>query len=174
VLECLLASGGLVLSAEELLERVWDEHADPFTTAVKTRCTGCAPSSATRPSSTPSARAATGSETHDDRHPQLQTNAASVDPRLRVQLTVLYAGLFVLLVAAVLAVSAACWSGKDRPTAAVKRRHTTLSSATISISDRRSWLDRRADRLGTGLVDRRPVPSTAPRHECCRAGDLRH
>ncbi|HLI02393.1 MAG TPA: response regulator transcription factor [Acidimicrobiales bacterium] len=36
VLECLLASPGRVVSAEELLERVWDEAADPFTTAVKT------------------------------------------------------------------------------------------------------------------------------------------
>jgi len=36
VLECLLASAGRVVSAEELLERVWDEAADPFTTAVKT------------------------------------------------------------------------------------------------------------------------------------------
>jgi len=36
VLECLLASGGRVVSAEELLERAWDEAADPFTTVVKT------------------------------------------------------------------------------------------------------------------------------------------
>jgi len=36
VLECLLASGDRVVSAEELLDRVWDEAADPFTTAVKT------------------------------------------------------------------------------------------------------------------------------------------
>ena len=36
VLECLLASAGQVVSAEELLERAWDEAADPFTTAVKT------------------------------------------------------------------------------------------------------------------------------------------
>ena len=36
VLECLLGSGGRVVSAEELLERAWDEAADPFTTAVKT------------------------------------------------------------------------------------------------------------------------------------------
>jgi DNA-binding response OmpR family regulator len=35
LLECLLAAGGRVISAEELLERVWDEAADPFTTAVK-------------------------------------------------------------------------------------------------------------------------------------------
>jgi DNA-binding response OmpR family regulator len=34
-LELLLAAGGRVVSAEELLERVWDEMADPFTTAVK-------------------------------------------------------------------------------------------------------------------------------------------
>jgi DNA-binding response OmpR family regulator len=36
VLECLLSSGNRVVSTEELLERVWDEAADPFTTAVKT------------------------------------------------------------------------------------------------------------------------------------------
>ena len=35
VLECLLAPGGRMVSAEELLERVWDAAADPFTTAVK-------------------------------------------------------------------------------------------------------------------------------------------
>lgn len=35
LLECLLAAPGLVLSAEELLERAWDEAADPFTSAVK-------------------------------------------------------------------------------------------------------------------------------------------
>jgi DNA-binding response OmpR family regulator len=36
VLECLLAAGGRPLSAEELLERVWDEEANPFTSTVKT------------------------------------------------------------------------------------------------------------------------------------------
>ncbi len=36
VLEHLLAGTGRVIPAEELLERVWDEAADPFTTAVKT------------------------------------------------------------------------------------------------------------------------------------------
>jgi DNA-binding response OmpR family regulator len=35
LLECLLAAAGRVVSAEELLDRVWDEAADPFTTAVK-------------------------------------------------------------------------------------------------------------------------------------------
>ena len=35
VLELLLAAGGRVVPAEELLERVWDEFADPFSTAVK-------------------------------------------------------------------------------------------------------------------------------------------
>ena len=35
VLECLLAADGRIVSAEELLERVWDSEADPFTTAVK-------------------------------------------------------------------------------------------------------------------------------------------
>ena len=36
MLEYLLACAGRMVSAEELLERVWDEAADPFTTAVKT------------------------------------------------------------------------------------------------------------------------------------------
>ena len=36
LLECLLAAGGRVVSAEELLERVWDEATNPFTTTVKT------------------------------------------------------------------------------------------------------------------------------------------
>jgi DNA-binding response OmpR family regulator len=35
VLECMLAANGRIVSAEELLERVWDSEADPFTTAVK-------------------------------------------------------------------------------------------------------------------------------------------
>jgi DNA-binding response OmpR family regulator len=34
-LELLLAARGRVVSAEELLERVWDEMADPFTSSVK-------------------------------------------------------------------------------------------------------------------------------------------
>jgi len=36
VLEVLLGAGGTVVSSEELLERVWDEAADPFSQAVKT------------------------------------------------------------------------------------------------------------------------------------------
>jgi DNA-binding response OmpR family regulator len=34
VLEVLMAADGAVISAEELLERVWDENADPFTRTV--------------------------------------------------------------------------------------------------------------------------------------------
>jgi DNA-binding response OmpR family regulator len=36
VLECLLKADGRPVPAEELLQRVWDEAADPFTTTVKT------------------------------------------------------------------------------------------------------------------------------------------
>jgi two-component system, OmpR family, response regulator VanR len=35
VLEVLIAAEGGVVSAEELLQRAWDEHADPFTNAVR-------------------------------------------------------------------------------------------------------------------------------------------
>src|SRR5579864_7633600 len=37
VLEVLMAADGAVVSAEELLERVWDENADPFTRTVTVR-----------------------------------------------------------------------------------------------------------------------------------------
>jgi DNA-binding response OmpR family regulator len=36
VLERLMAAQGTVVSAEELLEQVWDEDANPFSQAVKT------------------------------------------------------------------------------------------------------------------------------------------
>jgi DNA-binding response OmpR family regulator len=35
VLEILLAADGAVISQEQLLERVWDEHTDPFTNTVR-------------------------------------------------------------------------------------------------------------------------------------------
>ena len=35
VLEALMGAGGAVVSTEALLERVWDEHADPFTNTVR-------------------------------------------------------------------------------------------------------------------------------------------
>jgi DNA-binding response OmpR family regulator len=35
VLETLLMAQGAVVSSEELLDRVWDENADPFTTTVR-------------------------------------------------------------------------------------------------------------------------------------------
>jgi DNA-binding response OmpR family regulator len=35
VLDILMRSAGVVVSAEELLEKAWDEHADPFTNAVR-------------------------------------------------------------------------------------------------------------------------------------------
>jgi len=35
VLEALMQADGATVSAEELLQRVWDEHADPFTNAVR-------------------------------------------------------------------------------------------------------------------------------------------
>src|SRR6202000_208437 len=35
VLETLMAADGATVSSEELLERVWDEHIDPFTNVVR-------------------------------------------------------------------------------------------------------------------------------------------
>jgi DNA-binding response OmpR family regulator len=35
VLQVLMSSAGATVSAEDLLERVWDEHIDPFTNVVR-------------------------------------------------------------------------------------------------------------------------------------------
>jgi DNA-binding response OmpR family regulator len=35
LLEALMGRAGTVVSAEELLEKVWDEHTDPFTNAIR-------------------------------------------------------------------------------------------------------------------------------------------
>ncbi len=43
VLEELLAADGAVVSAEDLLERVWDENADPFTRTVTVTIGSAAP-----------------------------------------------------------------------------------------------------------------------------------
>ena len=48
VLEVLLGAAGGVVSAEDLLERVWDAQADPFSNTVSVTCPGCAASWATR------------------------------------------------------------------------------------------------------------------------------
>ena len=40
LLEVLVAADGGVVSAEELLARAWDEHADPFTNAVRITVSG--------------------------------------------------------------------------------------------------------------------------------------
>jgi DNA-binding response OmpR family regulator len=40
VLVELVRSGGAIVSAEDLLERVWDENADPFTNAVRVTMVG--------------------------------------------------------------------------------------------------------------------------------------
>ena len=48
MLELLLAADGALVSAEELLEHVWDANADPFSNIVSVTMTGCGASSATR------------------------------------------------------------------------------------------------------------------------------
>lgn len=92
VLEVLVTAEGGVVSAEELLERAWDQHADPFTNAVRITVSALrkrlgepwssrrCPASAT--ASTPARTAGTV-----DRRP---------GPSVRLKLTLSYAG-FVML-----------------------------------------------------------------------------
>ena len=53
ILEELLVADGGVVSTEDLLERVWDENADPFTRTVTVTMAGCGASSASLTRSTP-------------------------------------------------------------------------------------------------------------------------
>ena len=61
VLETLLMAQGAVVSSEELLDRVWDENADPFTTTVRVTMMTLEGSSGNRRSSTPWSAPDTGS-----------------------------------------------------------------------------------------------------------------
>ena len=91
-------------------------------------------------------------------------------PPLRVQLTVLYAGLFILLVAAVLAVSGLLERQGSTNINGGSSSHNAVFGQHFDVgtTDRRG--DRRDRRRGTGLVDRGPVP--APIHTV-RDGDWR-
>ena len=61
MLHVLMRAGGQVVSAEDLLEQAWDEHADPFTNTVRIDRDDVAPQ-ARRPAGDPhrSAASATG------------------------------------------------------------------------------------------------------------------
>jgi hypothetical protein len=65
VLEVLLAAEGAVVSSEELLERVWDEFADPFTTTVRVTVMTLRKKLGSRGSCTRSSAPATGSPRTD-------------------------------------------------------------------------------------------------------------
>ena len=69
VLELLLAAQGRVVPAEELLQRVWDEATDPFTSTVKVTISRLRTKLGDPPSSTPSPKPATAYEHH---HPPQQ------------------------------------------------------------------------------------------------------
>ena len=89
VLELLLAAQGRVVSAEELLERVWDEMADPFSSAVKVTVSRL--------------RRKLGDP------PVIVTLAQAGDPdppvSVRLRLTLLYVGLFLASAACLLTVT---------------------------------------------------------------------
>jgi two-component system, OmpR family, sensor histidine kinase VanS len=96
VLEVLVAAEGGVVSAEELLERAWDENADPFTNAVRITVSGRANGSAS-PGSLPPYPAP---DTASTRNRTPVPREASVDraPGLsvRLKLTLSYAGFLML------------------------------------------------------------------------------
>jgi hypothetical protein len=76
VLELLLSSQGRVLSAEELLEHVWDEHADPFTKTVSMTLSRSRAKLGTRPSSIQCPSPATGWPRANDVAPEAARRSA--------------------------------------------------------------------------------------------------
>ena len=109
VLEVLVAAEGGVVSAEELLERAWDENADPFTNAVRITVSGL--------------RKRLG-EPGDHRHrgrrrlPHRDRARGRADvsmlrlppPTVRLRLTLLYGGLFFVSGVVLLSRSPTCSS----------------------------------------------------------------
>ena len=92
ILEMLLAADGAVVSAEELLEHVWDVNADPFSNIVSVTMTRLR----RKLGDPPLIETVVGKGYTDVTRPRLT---------IRAQLTLLYTGLFVVCGAIVVAVS---------------------------------------------------------------------
>ncbi len=109
VLELLLGAEGRVVSAEELLERVWDEAADPFTGAVKITISRLR-DQARRPPRDRDRRQ--GGLSHmnmtlrlNRRFTRLAVGRHLSYRTVRLRLTLLYGGLFLLSGAALMAIA---------------------------------------------------------------------
>ena len=97
VLEVLVAAEGGVVSAEELLERAWDEHADPFTNAVRITVSALAQAPRrTLGSSPPWPGSATASTRHQTPGMREETVDRTPGLSVRLKLTLSYAG-FVMI-----------------------------------------------------------------------------
>jgi hypothetical protein len=115
VLELLLAAQGRVVSAEELLFRVWDEETDPYTTTVKVTISRLRQKLGDPPLIEPSRKPVTGSEAAMRVHLPRRT--------VRLGLTIVYAGLF-LVSGRSCSRSPTCWSSM-RPAACCSARART-------------------------------------------------
>ena len=108
VLECLLAAQGRVVSAEELLQRVWDEHADPFSSAVKNTISRLRAELGNPPliDTVRESRLPNPMTTNAD-HPPLAPRSWLRLPRrtARLRLSLLYGGLFLVCGAGLLAIT---------------------------------------------------------------------
>ena len=109
MLECLLAAEGRPVSAEELLERVWDEETDPFTTTVKATINRLRAKLGDPPMiETVRERGyRIGGPVMGVSHPRLAPPSWLRLPRrtARLRLTALYGGLFLLSGVALLAIT---------------------------------------------------------------------
>jgi hypothetical protein len=109
VLELLLAARGRAVSAEELLERVWDENADPFTATVKITVSRLRAKLGDPPGD-PDRRQSrlpdmSGAARLNQRLTQLGFGHRLRRRTVRVRLTLLYGGLFLLSGAALVAIT---------------------------------------------------------------------
>ena len=141
VLECLLAAEGTPVSAEELLERVWDEATDPFTTTVNATINRLRAKLGDPPIIQTVRERGYRIGGHDAR----SHRPGSHDPswlRLprrtaRLRLTALYGGLFLLSGVALLAAPTSSLNGRPNTRRRTCRRSLTLPPSSIcSLAER--------------------------------------
>ena len=134
MLEVLLAAQGDVVTPDELVERAWDEQLDPLSNTVRMtimtlrRKLGDPPLVADRPR---------------ERLPR-------VTPALRIRLTALYGGLFVVFVAILMGASYWLMGRPPRPHAAGGGGRRGARAARHAVPDRARGRDARRDRARLG------------------------
>ena len=168
VLEVLVAAEGGVVSAEELLERAWDENADPFTNAVRITVSALRKRLGEPWIIATVAGVGYRIDTEPD-HPGVREETVDRAPGLsvRLKLTLSYAG-FVMLAGGLLL--GAVWVFLLRY---VPRGETVIVHGTSRLRIARPWRSLARFRSGRGHLGGVPAGVRSPRRVASRRPDAR-